>query len=415
MTSVGSQITPDSAALLSEAVHRHRFLSTEGVLERLFTFAFRDLVYPQIWEDPRVDMTALEITPHTRLVTIASGGCNVLNYLTADPQRVFAVDLNKAHVALNKLKIEAIRRIPDHKRFFAFLGRADLGENLRTYCELLAPHLEPDVRAYWEARDLTGRRRIGWFTRGFYRYGLLGRFIAVAHLIARLYGRSPQKIMQARTRREQVEIFETELAPLFDRRPVRWLLSKRASLYGLGIPPAQYRSLAGDADHMADVVRERLRRLACDFDLSDNYFAWQAFRRSYPTDGDGPLPPYLDPRHFETIKQRIDRVSIELNSMTQFLKRQPAASLDAYVLLDAQDWMSDGDISDLWSQITRTARPGARVIFRTAGERTILPGRVAQDVLQRWDYQQARSWILTRLDRSAIYGGFHLYTLAGSP
>jgi S-adenosylmethionine-diacylglycerol 3-amino-3-carboxypropyl transferase len=366
----------ESAALLGEAVHRNRPWSIDGVLERMFTFAFRDLVYPQIWEDPRVDMAALEITPTTRLVTIASGGCNALSYLTADPERVFAVDLNCALIALNKLKIEAVRHIPDH------------------------------------GRDRLGRRRIERFTRNFYRYGLLGRFIALAHGIARLYGRSPRRMMQARTRREQVEIFDTELAPLFDRRLVRWLLGHRAALYGLGIPPAQYAALIGDAEHMADVVRNRLRKLACDFDLSDTYFAWQAFQRSYPRNGAGPLPPYLDRGAFEAIKARVDRLSIELESMTRFLSRQAAASLDGYVLLDAQDWMSDGDITELWNEITRTARPGARVIFRTAGEPTILPGRVPAEVLACWHYQEARSKELTSLDRSAIYGGFHLYTRA---
>ena len=122
----------ESAVLLGEAVHRNRPWSIDGVLERMFTFAFRDLVYPQIWEDPRVDMAALEITPTSRLVTIASGGCNALSYLTADPERVFAVDLNSAHIALNKLKIESVRHIPDHRRFLEMFGAADLASNLTT-------------------------------------------------------------------------------------------------------------------------------------------------------------------------------------------------------------------------------------------------------------------------------------------
>lgn len=401
-----------SASLLGEAVHRSQPWSMDGVLERLFTLAFRDLVYPQIWEDPRVDMAALEIAPTTRLVTIASGGCNALSYLTANPERIFAVDLNSAHLALNKLKIEAARCIPDHARFFEMFGAADLKSNPTIYQDLIAPHLDQETRTYWEGRDILGRRHIDRFARGFYRYGLLGRFIALAHGVARLYGRSPQKMLQARSRGEQIEIFESELAPLFDRRLVRWLLGYRAALYGLGIPPAQYEALIGDADHMADVVRERLRKLACDFDLTDNYFAWQAFQRSYARDGAGPVPPYLEQANFEAIKGRVNRLSIELESMTRFLSRQPAASLDGYVLLDAQDWMSDGDITELWSEITRTARPGARVIFRTAGEQTILPGRVSADILGRWQYNEARSQDLTALDRSAIYGGFHLYTLA---
>ena len=82
------------------------------------------------------------------------------------------------------------------------------------------------------------------------------------------------------------------------------------------------------------------------------------------------------------------------------------------MLLDAQDWMTDVQLNELWAEITRTARPGARVVFRTAAEPSLLPGRVIPEVLDRWNYAEAESLEMSRADRSAIYGGFHLYTLA---
>lgn len=401
----------DSDVLLGNAVHRNRAMSFDGILERLFTSAFSGLVYPQIWEDPRVDLAALAIEPASRVVTIASGGCNVLAYLTAGPERIYAVDLNAAHVALNRLKFEAVRRLPDHARFFEFFGTADQSCNRVSFDEFIKTHIDPTTRAYWTKRDSLGRQRIAAFGRGFYRTGLLGCCIAAAHVAARLHGINPRCMMRARTRAEQSAIFEAELAPLFDRGLVRWALGHRAALYGLGIPPAQYDALLGDAAHMADVVRERLRKLACDFDLTDNYFAWQAFNRGYARDGRGPHPLYLEAEQFEELKSRIDRVSVELESMTRFLARQPTASLDRYVLLDAQDWMSGDDLTRLWIEITRTARPGTRVVFRTAGRQTILPGRVPRAILDQWRYEDGLSRELFAQDRSAIYGGFHLYVL----
>lgn len=408
---VTAQTEQTTATLLGKAVHRSSMFSLDGFLERLFTLAFRDLVYPMIWEDPRVDMAALEITPSSRIVTIASGGCNVLSYLTTKPERIYAVDLNKAHIALNRLKLAAVQRLPDRRQLYAFLGTGNDPKNVDTYDQLLASHLDPETRAYWEQRDALGRRRIGRFGRGFYRYGLLGRCITGAHVVAWLYGRSPRKMMWTRTRTEQVAMFERELAPLFDKKLVRWALSHRAALYGLGIPPTQYAALIGDEPHMADVVHERLRKLACDFDIHDNYFAWAAFNRGFAMDGLGPHPAYLDDAHYSVLKGLTDRVSVELTSFTEFLACQVAASLDRFVLLDAQDWMGDQDLGRLWTEITRTARPGARVIFRTAGVDTILPGRVPAGILDRWTYMAARSRDLCAQDRSAIYGGFHLYVL----
>src|SRR5262249_49476007 len=159
------------------------------------------------------------------------------------------------------------------------------------------------------------------------------------------------------------------------------------------------------------VLRARLERLACGFSLHDNYFAWQAFGRSYAGTADGPLPLYLRREHFDVVRARTHRVEVLNRSITEYLAGCADASRDRYVLLDAQDWMADAQLDALWSEITRTARPGARVIFRTAAEPSLLPGRLAPALLDRWHYEAELSHALTQRDRSAIYGGFHLYVL----
>ncbi|MEQ1673379.1 MAG: DUF3419 family protein, partial [Hyphomicrobium sp.] len=152
-----------------------------------------------------------------------------------------------------------------------------------------------------------------------------------------------------------------------------------------------------------------VERLATAFDFRDNYFAWQAFARRYDVRGEAPVPPYLTASNHGAIKKRASRVTVLHENLIAFLKSQPSDSLDRYVLLDAQDWMDDATLTDLWREITRTARTGARVIFRTAGTATILPGRLPAALLAQWDYQSAQSAELFAKDRSAIYGGFHLY------
>jgi len=407
---MATALAPQKNRAVQDAVHRHDHLTKQGILERAFTFAFRGLVYAQIWEDPSVDMEALAIQPDNHVVTIASGGCNALSYLTANPRRITAVDLNTAHIALNKLKLAAARHLPDYGAFHRFFAEANSKANIAAYKTYIRPHLDEPTRHYWESRDLIGRRRIGGFAKGLYKRGLLGGFIGAAHMLARLHGLDPKAILKANTIEEQREIFDREYAPFFDKAFVRWLTDQPASLFGLGIPPAQYEALAGDAK-MATVLRERLEKLACDFDLKDNYFAWQAFGRGYGEGPEAPLPPYLQADNYGDVVDRLDRMEILHSNYTEFLRRQPDASLDRYILLDAQDWMTDEQLSDLWTEITRTARPGSRVLFRTAGEPTILPGRVPDAVLGRWTYRAEDSLDYTRRDRSSIYGGVHLYVL----
>ena len=373
---------------------------------------FRGLVYPQIWEDPVVDMDALSITPTDHVVSIASGGCNAMSYLCAKPAKVTALDLNGAHVALLRLKQAAAINLPDQRSFHTFFANGGIASNIKSYDAILAPKLDDATRAYWETRTISGRRRISQFSRGFYRSGLLGGFIRTAHIVARLHGVDLRKILECETLEDQKAFFDSQLVPLLNRPTIQWLTRRPAALFGLGIPPKQYTALASDnVGGIGSVLRERLERLACAFPLRDNYFAWQAFGLSYGTGSDAPLPPYLEQANFARVRSAAVRLDVRHDSVTEFLRCSSPKSVDCVVLLDAQDWMSASELNDLWTQITRAARPGARVIFRTAANELLLPGKLDPRILDRWSRDDARSEALHLRDRSAIYGAFHLYRL----
>lgn len=410
MTDLSSEIGFARNKRLGKAVYQNKALSKDGLSERLFTLLFSGLVYPQIWEDPEIDMQAMALTEGHRIVTIASGGCNILAYLTRSPARIDAVDLNTAHIALNKMKLAAVRHLPSQGDLFRFFGDAGNAGNADAYDRHIAPNLDPVSRHYWESRSWRGKRRIAVFDNNFYQTGLLGFCIAMGHRVAKLYGVDPSRIMEARTLRDQRRFFEEYLAPVFQRPMVRWATSRKASLFGLGIPPAQYDSLITSGDgSMANVLSIRLEKLACHFPLRNNYFAWQAFARRYPKPGEASLPAYLEAENYDTIRSNADRVTVHHANFTELLGQKSAASVDRYILLDAQDWMTDDQLNALWTEITRTAAPGARVIFRTAAEPSLLPGRVSDALLDQWNYDEAQSLELTARDRSAIYGGFHIY------
>lgn len=397
--------------LLEKAAHQRPATTKRGALERLFTLMFQGFVYNQIWEDPEIDMEALELRPHHRMLTIASGGCNVLNYLAADPAKIVAVDLNPNHVALTKLKLSALMNLPSHAEFFRFFGQANDKANRAAYDDFLSQRLDKTTRLYWEKHIPLRGRRINMFARNLYRYGLLGRFIGVLHAVAKLHGKKLDPILSARTPEEQRRLFERHIAPLFDSKSIRFLSKSPVSLYALGIPPAQYDELvSGSEKDPVTVLRERVERLACDFPINENYFAWQAFGRGYDLEHREAVPAYLQRETYEKIRTRTDKVEIHHASLTDFLKTQPDQSMHRFVLLDAQDWMNNDQITALWREIDRTADArDARVIFRTAGADSPLPRKLPPDVLAPWTYleDEGRAWHAR--DRSSIYGGFHVY------
>jgi S-adenosylmethionine-diacylglycerol 3-amino-3-carboxypropyl transferase len=400
--------------LLQRAAHQRPANTRRGVLERLFTLMFQGFVYNQIWEDPDVDLAALDLKPHHRVLTIASGGCNVLNYLAANPAKIIAVDLNPNHVALTRLKLAALANLPGYEEFFRFFGQANDKANRTAYDRFLSARLDEETRRYWEKHIPLHGRRINMFARNLYRYGLLGRFIGILHTVAKLHGKRLESMLDARTLPEQRAAFERLIAPLFDYPSVRLLSKSPVSLYALGIPPAQYDELVGVGGNAIAVLRERVERLACDFPIRENYFAWQAFGRGYDITRREAVPAYLQAATYETIRTRTGRVEVHHASITDFLKRQDAHSLHRYVLLDSQDWMNPTQLASLWAEIDRTADAAdARVIFRTAGADSPLPRKLSGALLAPWRYLEEESRTFHSKDRSSIYGGFHVYVRHG--
>lgn len=404
--------SPTTKDMLKQAVHSNKLISKKGVLERLFTMMFQGFVYPQIWEDPELDLEAMQIDDTSRIMTISSGGCNILNYLTESPRQIDALDLNQSHVAMAKLKFTALRHLPDYETFFKFFGEADTPENIENYDRYIKDRLDPVTRNYWEGWDPMIGRRINYFKKNVYRYGLLGKFIGMYHLAAKLYGQDMTDLLEANNMEEQNKIFHERIAPLFDKKFVRFCCNMPVSLYGLGIPPAQFEYLSeSSGGDMAALLKERLRQLACDFDMKDNYFAWQAFGRGYDRENRQAVPRYLKKENYEHLKQSLHKCNVQLASLHDYLGQQPDRSLDRFVLLDAQDWMNQDVLNALWSEITRTSRPGARVIFRTAGFTSPLTNALEPELADKWDYDPDQAKEMIKKDRSSIYGGFHLYTL----
>jgi len=313
-------------------------------------------------------------------------------------------------VALTRLKLAALSHLPDHESFFRFFGAADDKDNPAAYDIHLAPRLDETARHYWNARKSpVSPRRIEMFSRNLYRHGLLGRFIGLLHGLARLHGKRLENILEARTPGEQRRAFDEIIAPLFETAAIKLLARSPVSLYALGIPPAQYDALVAEGEAIA-VLRERVERLACDFPLQDNYFAWQAFGRGYDRQTRQAVPDYLRADHYAVIKARAGRVSVHHDSLVDFLARQPAQSIHRFVLLDAQDWMTNDQLAALWAQIERTAfSRDARVIFRTAGADSPLGPALPPALLAPWVYHEWQSRVLHAQDRSSIYGGFHIY------
>ncbi len=405
--------------LVLDAVKNEKTSGKQKFLQKLFAVWFDAFVYNQIWEDPRVDLKALNLDENSRVLTISSGGCNALNYLLADPQSVTAIDLNRHHIFLLNLKIAALKYLPDYDAFFAFFGFGKSENNIENYRKYIAQNLDSETKKFWESKSLTGKitnnTRINYFRKGgIYEHSRNGYFLRFFHKFARLFGCRPEEMLKAKTPAEQEQLFQKHIAPFFDSFAIKTIGKMPVTMFGLGIPPQQFDELKNDSEdggNLIEIYKNRAKKLAVEYPIYENYFAWQAFARKYDTENRQALPEYLKAENYEKLKANAGRIETKIGSVTEEIKTGEKKKYDRFVFLDAQDWMNAEMMTELWQAIAEKSESGARIIFRTAGANSPIEKNLPPELSEKFHYEKDFSKQLFKQDRASIYGGFHLYIL----
>jgi S-adenosylmethionine-diacylglycerol 3-amino-3-carboxypropyl transferase len=327
----------------------------------------RNLIYNTCWEDPALDRVALAFQPNDRVLVITSAGCNALDYLLTGVREVNAVDMNPIQNALLELKKAAIESL-DYNSFFSLFGKGRAADAKQMYYDTLRNRLSPPAQAYWD-RHLAFFRGKGWRKSFYYRgtSGLLARLVlANAHLLHRL--RAPiNELLEADTVEDQRFIYETKIRDRIWTPWLRWFLSRSLTLSLAGVPWPQRRQITTQyPGGVAQFIRDAVETVVTRLPFSDNYF-WRVYFQGFYTRSC--CPEYLKPESFERLRGLLPRLKIHTATVTSFL-RQSEPGISKFVLLDHMDWMSfhnpDGLVEE-WEQILAKARPGARVIYRSAG------------------------------------------------
>lgn len=408
-----------SERLVFDAVSNKKNSKKQKFLQKLFAVWFDAFVYNQIWEDPRVDLQALQFDENSRVLTISSGGCNALNYLLENPESVTAIDLNRHHIYLLNLKIAALKFLPSYEDFFNFFGFGKSEENIENYQNFIAPNLDSDTKRFWESRSLAGKisncKRIDFFRKGgLYDHSRNGYFLRFFHKFARLFGCRPEEMLNAKTPEEQEKLFQKHIAPFFDSLVIKTISKMPVTMFGLGIPPQQFDELKNDSEdggNLIEIYKNRARKLAVEYPIYENYFAWQAFARKYDTENRQAVPEYLKAENYEKLKSNSSKIKTKIGSVTDEIISNKIGKYNRFVFLDAQDWMNADMMTQLWQVISEKSESGARIIFRTAGANSPIEKNLPENLREKFNYEKDFSRELFKQDRASIYGGFHLYIL----
>ncbi|HEV3023719.1 MAG TPA: BtaA family protein [Pirellulales bacterium] len=387
---------------------------------KVFKFVHgNNLVYNTCWEDPRLDHTAMNLTPDDTVLVITSAGCNALDYALAGPRKVVAVDMNPRQNALLELKLAGIRNL-EYEDFFAMFGNGRLSGARKIYDEKLRPALGEWPQQYWD-------RWIEFFDpsnrRPFYFRGTSGTFAMLVNLYLNRVAKLRPKInelLECTTLDQQQEVYDGHLRDRIWSRPMRFAMRRDTVLSLLGIPrPQRYQIETQYSGGLSQFVRDCLDAVFARLPLADNYF-W----RLYMTGRYAPncCPEYLKPHNFQKLRDGLaDRVDVHTDSVEGFLTKDPRP-ITRFVLLDHMDWLSTRRLPLLaqeWQWIVRRAAPGTRILWRSAGLRTEFVDRTkikvdgrTREVGELLTYDRPLAEQLHPQCRVHTYGSFHIADLA---
>jgi S-adenosylmethionine-diacylglycerol 3-amino-3-carboxypropyl transferase len=344
------------------------------------------LYFAQVREDPEVEIEALSPAPDRALVVVSSGGCTALSLLAAGAGRVTAVDVNVAQNHLVELKAAAVTSIAGGTAT-AFLGGAPAPDRQRaaTYAALRV-HLSDEARRYWDGRP----RQIA---RGVLTTGVTERFIAAVVRVLRLAVHSAERVdrlLGCRTLAEQRALYRREWNSRRWRMLFRLLVTRSAIARTYDVPILRGARVTRLGEHFRLLAEHALTELPVD----TNYFLHQMLTGYYGA----AVPPYLGEE--ESARLRASGLPLTLvdGSYTRYLRRLPSGSVHGFALSNICEWMSEGEVGELFAEIARVAAPGARVLFRNFLGHTEVPGEWRRRIVEDREWGTA----LVRRDRSLM-------------
>ena len=353
------------------------------------------LIFTANWEDPESDVKAIEMKAGQTLLTITSGGCNSLNFLLHDPEKIYAVDINPAQTWLMELKTAAIKNL-DYDEFISFLGLRKCEDRMMLFNKI-KHDLSNEANHFW-----TLNARL--IKKGFLFTGKFEGFVKLAgKMLSVLQGkRKVEKLLTLETMEEQKEFFSNR----WDNKRWKFLFrlmfnKKRLAKKGL---VAEYFHFDDGAQSFSESFYNRTRKVLCEIPVRNNYFLSVYFTGKYKNQEE--LPLYLQPQHYWHLKRNITRIEIITADTKYWLETMPAESIDGFCLSNICELMSEADTKKLFTEVVRTARRRAKICFRNL----MIPREVPVDLLQI-KKNETLSHTLLATDRSFVYSKVAAYDI----
>lgn len=348
--------------------------------------------YSQCWEDANLLKRALTISNNDVVLSITSGGDNSLSLLLENPKKIFSIDINSAQNHIAELKLQSSKALR-YEEFLEFLGVNDSSKRSEYYTQV-SEHLSDDARLWFKGN-------INLVEKGVIHSGKFEKYLNAFRKYLLPLVHSKQTVSQFVSQdslQSQISFYEEVW------NTWRWRL-----FFSIATNSSLLRRLArqtGASKHKSEneSYLHRLERLIYRNHLKTNFYINYALTGKY---GDA-LPDYLSRENYNKLRSyNSPQCEFRNDDLLSFLKNTSDNSLTKYNLSDAFEFLSGEDALEIWREIIRTAKTGAKVAYWCNQIEHLAP----HDVEQSLDRDNNLEKELVAQDRLYFYRSFHIYTI----
>lgn len=320
----------------------------------MFKFLNRTYIYNVSWEDPRMDHRVFNLNDSDHVITIASAGCNALDYII-EGATVTAVDFNLCQIALTELKKVAILHL-DYDSFFDIFSRSNMKLLREVYQSKLRTSLSATSQEFWDEKINTIQSFMYSGTSGnmsWFLFRILFPLMGLGFIRRELEKGTTKADLQKHIARNSYSI-----------RAVAWLMDNillRGGCCLAGVPERQMALGLHRPNNLAMVIE----RVFFKTDLvNDNYFYSGYILGYYKPEN---CPRYLRRENFDKLKANLQKGKLNLVHGTLLSAiAQSTTPFTVASLLDHMDWMPDRMINEeITHLIQKMDRERGKIFWRS--------------------------------------------------
>lgn len=335
------------------------------ILPSIQNIVNKTYIYPIIWEDSNVDQKIMNVDHNDTIVTLTSGGDNVLDTLIHNPKKIYSIDMNKHQNYLLQLKIASIE-VLDWKDFLNTFGAINSDVFYNKKDEILK-HIRTDEAREWWTNNLHN-------IKNFNRSGSCGIFINIMEFIGKYFFRIDLKKIICN---DNSIILQENFYNKFKSYKLANIIFIMYSFIGkyAGVPNRQIEIMELDSNLINKVIKYLL--LKTNLTYNNHYYRFYISGLS-----ENCCFNYMKEDNYKYIKERLNRIEIHTTDLLSFIVNNPISNdISKFILLDSQDWLEQIDLTKTWKFYKDNLNDNCEFFWRSSAPRQCI------GVLENFDFK----------------------------